>query len=241
MTEKRMKPQTAKMPDKPMNKRHVFNILGRSNATLSMILDTLHVLYGSDVKVQIIENMNINVDLPFSVEGIIVDNIYYDHWKKEKGICKRNCILGVYKPVVKRIVYNFFLEQMGINRNDYFNLIFPNAVISDTAKPGRALHIGPQCVIAPYTELSDFITINRNVSIGHHTVIGEFCTINPGVNIAGRCSIGEGGTVGMGSNILDGISIGKNSVIGAGSLVTRDILENAMAYGVPAKSVKELS
>jgi acetyltransferase-like isoleucine patch superfamily enzyme len=45
----------------------------------------------------------------------------------------------------------------------------------------------------------------------------------------------------LGANviILDGVSVGRNTVIGAGSLVTKDLPENVIAAGIPAKIIKE--
>ena len=47
--------------------------------------------------------------------------------------------------------------------------------------------------------------------------------------------IGENVWVGMNVTILKGVSIGKNSVIGASSLVTRNVGENVLFVGVPAR------
>lgn len=46
--------------------------------------------------------------------------------------------------------------------------------------------------------------------------------------------------VGAGSILLPGVTIGKNSVIGAGAVVTRDIPENVLAAGTPARVIKEI-
>jgi acetyltransferase-like isoleucine patch superfamily enzyme len=83
------------------------------------------------------------------------------------------------------------------------------------------------------------VTINRGTTIGHHTSIGRGCSINPGVNIGGLTTIGEYTTIGIGSNIFDRISIGSNTIIGAGSIVTKSIPDNVIAYGNPAKIIKE--
>jgi len=40
--------------------------------------------------------------------------------------------------------------------------------------------------------------------------------------------------------VIDRIRIGANTVVGAGSVVTRDLPSNAIAYGSPAKVVREI-
>ena len=46
--------------------------------------------------------------------------------------------------------------------------------------------------------------------------------------------------IGSHTTVLPGIKIGKNSVIGAHSLVNRDIPDNVLAFGIPAKVVRKL-
>ena len=48
-------------------------------------------------------------------------------------------------------------------------------------------------------------------------------------------NIGNNVWIGAGAIILPGVSIGDNSVIGAGSVVTKDIPNNSIAVGNPAK------
>ena len=88
-------------------------------------------------------------------------------------------------------------------------------------------------------KLGHQVSVNRNVTVGHLADIHDFATLNPGCNIAGYCEIGEGTTIGMGSNIIDGRKIGKNTIIGAGAVVTKHIPDNVIAYGNPAKVIRE--
>jgi len=44
-------------------------------------------------------------------------------------------------------------------------------------------------------------------------------------------------SIGAGSTINPGVKIGENALIGAGSVVTKDIPENAIAVGIPAKVI----
>lgn len=45
--------------------------------------------------------------------------------------------------------------------------------------------------------------------------------------------------IGARVNILPGVTIGENAIVGTGSVVTKDIHDNCVAVGVPAKIVKE--
>lgn len=54
-----------------------------------------------------------------------------------------------------------------------------------------------------------------------------------------RVVIGEGAWIGAGVTILKGVRIGKGAVIGAGSVVTRDVPDNFIAVGLPAKRIAE--
>ena len=47
--------------------------------------------------------------------------------------------------------------------------------------------------------------------------------------------------IGARVNILPGVTIGENAIIGTGSIVTKDIPDNAVAVGNPAKVVKMIS
>jgi len=217
-----------------------YTILGNSNATVSMILETLIRLHAEEINVRIIENIRAPDHLPFIIDGIHIDQIFHDQLEVNDVKHYENFILGVYKSRVKEIIYQFFRINYKIEREVYINLMYPGIQVAKSVSMGYGINVGPYTVIAPFASLGDFITINRQVSIGHHTSIEEFCTINPGVNIAGRCLIKKGVTIGMGTNIVDGIEIGEKSIVGAGSLVTKNIPAGVLAYGVPAKPIKKL-
>ena len=49
----------------------------------------------------------------------------------------------------------------------------------------------------------------------------------------------QSASIGANSTVICGVVIGKNSLIGAGSVVTKDISDNVLAYGNPARVVKK--
>ena len=104
------------------------------------------------------------------------------------------------------------------------------------------------------------IYLNSNVTMidDGHIYIGNRVLIGPNVVIATAnhpleprlrrvemqynrdVHIGENVWIGAGAVILPSVTIGKNSVIGAGAVVTRDIPENVLAVGTPARVVREI-
>ena len=55
-----------------------------------------------------------------------------------------------------------------------------------------------------------------------------------------RIKIGDNVYIGRGATICMGVTIGNNCIIGAGAIVTKDIPDNSVAVGVPAKRIKSI-
>jgi acetyltransferase EpsM len=132
-----------------------------------------------------------------------------------------------------------YVKQVKAMGFTFATLIHPTAIVSgkSTIGEGTSLNIG--CMIAAFSRIGNFVRLNRGVNIGHHTIVEDYVTIQPGVNLAGNCCIGPQTYIGIGATIVDGIRIGAHSIVAAGAVVTRDLPDNVMAVGVPAKVVKE--
>ncbi len=111
---------------------------------------------------------------------------------------------------------------------------------------GESTHIQPGCHI--HAMLSD-ITIGKSVEIAadcafysynHGMALGRPIMEQP-LESKGGISIGDGAWLGHRVTVLQGVNIGAGAVIAAGSVVTRDIPENAIAAGVPAKVISHRS
>lgn len=63
--------------------------------------------------------------------------------------------------------------------------------------------------------------------------------MDAGAYSTGPISIGQGAWLGTGVIVLDGVSIGRGSVVGAAALVNKDVPDNAIAVGIPAKVVRD--
>ena len=110
--------------------------------------------------------------------------------------------------------------------------------------------IGKNCKISSHSFVCEGVHIADNVFVGHNvTFINDKfprATTENGVlqtDDNWECIetfIEEGASIGSSVTILCGIRVGKRSVIGAGSVVTRDVEENTIVAGNPAKFIRTI-
>jgi UDP-2-acetamido-3-amino-2,3-dideoxy-glucuronate N-acetyltransferase len=137
---------------------------------------------------------------------------------------------------------------------DFVNLY--GCSIGDGSKIGtfveiqKNAHVGARCKISSHTFICEGVTIEDDCFIGHHV-----CFINDRYPRATRSDGGlqteqdwkvvptlvcRGASIGSGAVILCGVTIGAGAIIGAGAVVTRDVAENAVVAGVPARALRVL-
>ncbi|WP_186323407.1 DapH/DapD/GlmU-related protein [Paenibacillus xylanexedens] len=90
------------------------------------------------------------------------------------------------------------------------------------------------------------LTIGNNVMIGPRTSIFDSAyhridSLDDGSEMAQRITIQDNAWIGTGALILPGVTIGKNAVVAAGSTVTKDVPDNTLVAGAPAKVIRELT
>jgi len=122
---------------------------------------------------------------------------------------------------------------------ELMTVIHPGAHISPGATIGEGSVVEACSVVKTGSSVGRLAIINSCVSIGHDTVLAEGVHISPGASIAGWVEIGEGTHIGMGASVIAGVKIGKNVVVGANAAVIRDLPDNVVAVGVPARIISE--
>lgn len=129
---------------------------------------------------------------------------------------------------------------------------------------GRQVDPSFMCFPPFYTDFGKNITIGKNVFlntgcsfqdrggivIGDGSLIGmnvTIATLNHGLDLETRSTtfpspvtIGKNVWIGSNATILPGVTIGDNSVVAAGAVVNKNVPDNSVVAGVPAKVIKNL-
>jgi sugar O-acyltransferase (sialic acid O-acetyltransferase NeuD family) len=146
--------------------------------------------------------------------------------------------LGIGTPRLRQLLSQKF-EQLGGRLQ---------SVISADANIGRygvsleaGVNIMAKVMISNSISIGKGALINAGALVHHDVRIGAFAEVSPGAILTGHAQVGELSSVGAGATILPKVKVGKNAVVGAGAVVTKDVPDNCLVMGIPARIVKELA
>lgn len=116
-------------------------------------------------------------------------------------------------------------------------------------KWGKFYAIGEHCAIYPYTNITDpeYVLIGNNVRLSNCTVLGHDASVVMlnrafGTNLdrVGKVVLNDNVFVGHGAIILPGVTVGPNAIVAAGAVVSKDVPENSVVAGVPARVIGDV-
>ena len=117
-----------------------------------------------------------------------------------------------------------------------FSRFLTGIEIHPKAKIGKNLFIdhGMGVVIGETSEIGDNVTIYHMVTLGG---ISPSINSDDQRNVKRHPTLKDNVVVGSGAQVLGPIIVGKNAKIGANAVVTKNVPENAVMVGIPAKNV----
>lgn len=125
--------------------------------------------------------------------------------------------------------------------------IEPGSFIRDRVQIGKNAVIMMGAVINIGAEIGENTMIDMNAVVGARGTIGKNVHVGAGAVIAGVLEppsktpviVEDDVMIGANAVILEGVKVGKGAVVAAGSVVTKDVPENSVVAGIPAKVIKE--
>lgn len=155
-----------------------------------------------------------------------------------ENIIKAHNIKGFFVAIGDNAVRKQIYEKLLSMNLEPVNAIHKTAVISPYAKIGKGVLINSGALINVNAVIGDNTIINTGAIIEHDNVLGSHVHIGPGACLGGTVEIGDLTFVGLNATIRNNTKIGKNSIVGMGSAVVKDVPDNVIYAGNPARFLK---
>ena len=145
---------------------------------------------------------------------------------------------GVKAVFFHRIANFFYLAKFDLVARfiSQFSRFLTGIEIHPGAKIGKNLFIdnGMGVVIGETSEIGNNVTIYHMATLGG---IAPSINSNSQRQVKRHPTLGDCVVVGSGAQILGPVMVGANAKVGANAVVTKDVAENAVMVGIPAKNV----
>ena len=190
----------------------------------------------------------------------LVDNLSIKRWKDiafvvDENMSQKNYLEGKNIFCFNDLPSAFFDSEIliAVGEPDVRRKMYKKAssfglqvtqLIDNSVYMSKSSIIESGCILYPGVKVSSNTKLKKNVLIafntvvGHDIEVGENTFLSSGINIGGGVKIGSNTFVGLGSVIKEGVSIGNESIIGMGSIVYKDIPDNVIALGNPARVMR---
>jgi sugar O-acyltransferase (sialic acid O-acetyltransferase NeuD family) len=126
-------------------------------------------------------------------------------------------------------------ERLVANGERLATAIHPFSSIASSATIGEGSMISAGALVLPRATIGRGVLLNTKSSVDHDTVIGDFAHVSAGATVGAKVHIGDETMIALGASVASGMRVGARTIIGAGAVVVRDIGDDVVAFGVPAR------
>ncbi|MEL1243405.1 acetyltransferase [Flavobacterium sp. DGU11] len=135
-------------------------------------------------------------------------------------------IMGIANLAYRKKITEDFIGRGA----SFLTFIHPLAYVSQSAKIGEGVVMGPYVNVGPNVVIGNYTLINSRASMGHDTKVGDYNFISPNVCFSGFTTIGDGNLFGINSASIPKVTIGNGNKIAAGMIIDRDIEDDTTYF-----------
>jgi len=179
---------------------------------------------------------NTKVKSPFNHVPIYYQKAGFNDWLTKQG----NKMFGFIVAIggengSVRISISEHLQSLGLIA---ISAIHPTAYIARNAVLGQGVQIMANATVCARSVIGNYCIINTSAIVDHECNIGTGVHIAPGAKLAGCITVDDLAFIGTAAVILPRMKIGRNTVVGAGAVVTKNLPDNVIANGNPARVIR---
>jgi sugar O-acyltransferase (sialic acid O-acetyltransferase NeuD family) len=115
----------------------------------------------------------------------------------------------------------------------------PSVLVGQEVAIGAGSMLSAGAILTPRARIGIGTLINTKASVDHDSIVGDFAHVSAGATVGANCRIGDEAMISISASVMSECSVGARTIIGAGAVVVRDIPDDVVAYGVPARVMRD--
>jgi sugar O-acyltransferase (sialic acid O-acetyltransferase NeuD family) len=129
-------------------------------------------------------------------------------------------------------------SRTGCPPERFITVVHPTASVSPTSVLGVGTVVMQNAVVCSNARVGSHVVLLPCAVISHDDIIGDYTCIATGVCISGGAHVGKCCYLGCNSAIIENAHVGNYCLVGMGSVVTKDVEDNSVVVGNPARFLR---
>lgn len=148
-----------------------------------------------------------------------------------------NFCIAVGDNALREKIYLELIKS--VEQEKFPAIVHPSAVIAGNSILGLGSVLMPLSNIGPNCNVGKFCILNTHCSLDHDSTMGDFSSLAPGAITGGHVHLGIRSAISIGAVVKHGMHLGDDSVLGANSYLNQNLPSKKVAYGSPAKVIRD--